>query len=143
MSSMVAAIRVRGQTGVRRDIKATLRLLRLYRRNYCVDLPKNSAVEGMLRKAKDYITWGDVDEEGFRLLIERRGEEYKGRLTDSKGRINYRRFIEVNGKKIKPYFRLMPPRQGFERKGIKKAFSIGGALGFRGEKIKDLIMRMI
>lgn len=46
-------------------------------------------------------------------------------------------------KKIKNYFRLNSPRKGFERKGIKKPFSIGGALGYRGSKINDLIKRMI
>ena len=31
----------------------------------------------------------------------------------------------------------------FERKGIKTPYSIGGVLGFRGDKIGELILRMI
>ena len=44
---------------------------------------------------------------------------------------------------IKAYFRLMPPVKGFARQGIKKPFSMGGALGYRKDKINDLIKRMI
>ena len=39
--------------------------------------------------------------------------------------------------------RLHPPRKGHKRKGIKTPFTNGGALGSRGEKINELIMRMI
>ncbi|RME31743.1 hypothetical protein D6789_01850 [Candidatus Woesearchaeota archaeon] len=38
---------------------------------------------------------------------------------------------------------LHPPRGGWERKGIKKGFAEGGALGDRGAKMDDLIKRML
>ena len=44
---------------------------------------------------------------------------------------------------LKPFFRLNPPVKGFDRKGIKVPFSLGGALGYRKEKINDLIKRMV
>ena len=44
---------------------------------------------------------------------------------------------------IKKVFRLKPPSKGFERKGIKMSFKEGGALGYRGEKINELLERMI
>ncbi len=44
---------------------------------------------------------------------------------------------------MKTYFRLTPPRGGYERKGIKTQYSIGGALGYRKETINGLIRRMI
>ena len=44
---------------------------------------------------------------------------------------------------MKKFFRLSPPRKGFGRKGIKFAFTKGGALGYRGIKINDLIKRML
>jgi large subunit ribosomal protein L30 len=44
-------------------------------------------------------------------------------------------------KDVKPLFRLSPPKKGYE--GIKRGFGAGGALGYRGEKINDLISRMI
>ena len=36
-----------------------------------------------------------------------------------------------------------PPKKGHARKGIKKPFKMGGALGNRGTEINELIMRMI
>ena len=44
---------------------------------------------------------------------------------------------------LKPYFRLKPPKKGFERYGIKMPYSMGGALGYRKENINDLVKRMI
>ena len=44
---------------------------------------------------------------------------------------------------VKQFFRLHPPIGGFERKGIKKPYSIGGALGYRKEKINNLIKKML
>ena len=46
-------------------------------------------------------------------------------------------------KSDKKVLRLGPPRKGYGRKGIKKDFSIGGALGDRKEKINDLVRRML
>ena len=139
----LAAIRVRGLTGIRNKVEDTLKMLRLYKKNYCCVLSNNPVYVGMLKKAKDYITWGELNEENFKMLIEKRGEEFKGRETDSKGKIKYNDFVVVNGKKIKKYFRLSPPRKGFGRKGIKHSFRQGGALGYRGEAINDLIKRMV
>jgi len=137
----LAVVRIRGITGIKKDIKDTLTMLCLYHNNYCVVV--NDNMFGMVRKVKDYVTWGEIDDETYRLLVEKRGEEFKGRLTDSKKKINYKKFIIVNNKKYKKYFRLSPPRGGFERKGIKTPFTKSGALGYRKEKINDLIKKMV
>lgn len=139
----LAAIRVRGLTGIKIKIQDTLQMLRLYKNNYCIILPNNTVYLGMLKKAKDYITWGEIDDETFNTLADKRGEKFNGRESDSKGKIKYNDFVIVNNKKIKRYFRLNPPRKGFGRKGVKHSFQQGGALGYRGEKINDLIRRMI
>ena len=139
----IAIVRVRGLTGIKHPIDDTLNKLRLYRKNYCVVVPKNSVYMGMVKKVKDYVTWGEVGEETYKTLLDERKEDYKGRASDSKGKINYAKFLDIDGKKIKKFFRLNSPRKGYGRKGIKYAFNIGGALGHRGEKINDLIMRMI
>lgn len=115
----LAAIRVRGFVGIRKTIKDTLNMLRLYRKNYCVILEARPELIGMLKKAKDYITWGEIDDSTLGLLSEKRGE------------------------KDKSFFRLNPPRKGFGRKGIKRPFKVGGALGYRGDKINDIIKRMV
>ena len=49
----------------------------------------------------------------------------------------------IDNKKLKKYFRLNAPRKGFGRKGIKHPYQNGGALGYRGQAINELIKRMI
>jgi large subunit ribosomal protein L30 len=137
----LAVIRIRGITGIEKGIKDTLSMLCLYHNNYCVVV--NDSLLGMIKKVKDYVTWGEIDDETYKLLVEKRGEEYKGRITDTKKKINYKKFIIINNKKYKKYFRLSPPRGGFERKGIKVPFTKNGALGYRKEKINDLIKKMV
>ena len=44
---------------------------------------------------------------------------------------------------LKLFFKLRPPEGGFERKGVKHPFSMGGVLGYRKEKINELLMRML
>lgn len=139
----IAAVRVRGTTGIKSDIKDTLNMLRLYRTNYCVVLDDTPNVRGMLKKVKDYVTYGEIDEATFREIVEKRGEPYRGRTASSRDKIRYNKFIEVDSRKIKPYFRLNPPRKGLGRKGIRAGFAQGGALGYRGEKIAELLQRML
>ncbi|MBI2523405.1 uL30 family ribosomal protein [Candidatus Woesearchaeota archaeon] len=139
----IAIVRVRGVTGIKHPIDDTLNKLRLYRKNYCVVVPKNQIYIGMINKVKDYVTWGEVGEETYKTLLDERKEAFKGRDSDSKGKINYEKFSEIDGKKIKKFFRLNSPRKGYGRMGIKTPFINGGALGYREDKINDLIMRMI
>ena len=139
----IAVIRVRGLTGIKHPIKETLDKLRLHRKNYCVVVPKNESYIGMIKKVKDYVTWGEIREGTYKTLLDERKEVFKGRASDSKGKINYEKFSDINGKKIKKFFRLNSPKKGYGRNGIKASFTEGGALDYRGDKINDLIMRMI
>ncbi len=139
----LAAVRVRGQIDIKKDINDTLEMLNLHNNNWCVVLDNTPTFLGMLKKVKDYITWGEVEDSTVKMLFEKRGEEYKARLSDKKKITKYSKFIEYNKKKYKRYFRLSPPKGGFERKGVKKSFKQGGALGYRGEKINELIKNMV
>lgn len=127
----IVIVQVRGTIGASEGVRETLKSLRLHRQNYCTVVLKAPTVEGMIQKAKDFITWGEIDEETHKMLIEKRGGEDKGVSDSSKE------------KGQKGYFRLNPPRKGYGRKGVKKVFGEGGALGYRGEKINDLIRRML
>jgi len=151
-----AVVRVRGTVNVRHDIKKTLEMLRLNRVNHCVLVEENESYKGMLQKAKDYITWGEIEKDTLVELIKKRGrligdkpldDDYVKSATSYKsieeladaiieGKIKYRELPE-----IKPVFRLSPPRKGYE--GIKRAYTVGGALGYRGKDINDLIKRML
>jgi len=139
----LAVIRIRGIINIQRDIKRSLNQLRLYKKNFCVVVTNNKSSFGMVTKVKDYITWGEIDNKTYDLLIDKKSDEYKDRITDRKQKIKYNRFLDVKGKKIKKYFRLNSPKKGYGRKGIKTPFNKGGALGYRAEKINDLIKRMI
>ena len=141
-SGKIAVVLVRGLVGVRQGVKDTLQLLRLTRKNNCVVVPNTPEYMGMIQKVKDYITWGGISDATFAQIVEKRGEELQGRTQEAKGKYNYKA-LDVNGKKLKPYFRLNPPRKGFGRKGIKMPFKLGGALGDRGEKMNDLVGRML
>ncbi|MFH1591535.1 MAG: uL30 family ribosomal protein [archaeon] len=140
--TMLAAVRIRGKIGMKEEVRRTLDMLRLHRQNFCSVYDDSVSVKGMLRKVKDFITFGTIDEATFKELVDKRGELYAGREQDSKGIYTYRKFIEMGGKKYKRFFRLSPPRGGFERKGIKKPFTTGGVLGDRKDKIANLIEKM-
>lgn len=124
----IAAILIRGPVHVDRKVTDTLHMLRMRNKNVCVVLEASPEVRGMLEACKDYITWGEATDETIAELKKARGESMK--TKDGK-------------KKDKPYFRLHPPRGGFERKGIKETHNKGGALGYRGDKINDLIKKML
>lgn len=152
----LAAIRVRGGVRVRRDIADTMRMLRLHRPNHCVILPGQDPALGMLRKAKDFITWGEVEKDVLIQLLSKRGRRVGGKpLTEGyvKETLGYGSIAELaeaisQGKvdpghldDVKPVFRLTPPRKGYE--GVKRSFREGGALGDRGSAINELLLRML
>jgi large subunit ribosomal protein L30 len=122
-----------------------------------VVLPQNDVVQGMLHKTKDYVTWGEVDETVLAKMIKFRGrmvgdvpiddaaiKEMTKKYTSiislakaiKKGDITY---ASLDG--VKPLFRLSPPKKGYE--GNKRSYKVGGALGYRGKTINELIERML
>ncbi len=119
---MIAIIRIKGMIGLRSGIDETLHRLRLRRKYSCVVVEKTPLLEGMLKKVRDFVAFGEIDEATLKELKEKRGQK------DSEG-------------KLKPFFRLHPPRGGAE---TKKHFGVGkGILGNNKEKINDLIRRML
>lgn len=153
----IAVVRVRGTIGIRKESRDTLKILRLYKKNNCIIIPNTPAYIGMIKKVKDYTTWGEINEETFRLLLQKRGRLPRNKILTQeylkeKTKLDFDSFVkevfafkktlkDVPGLKL--FFRLSPPRKGFERKGIKVQFSQGGALGYRKEKINELIQRML
>jgi len=156
MHMAYAVIRVRGQVNVKRDIQDTMHMLNLTRVNHCVIVPEMDTVKGMLNKVKDYVTWGEISEQNLARMI-----KFKGRLegnvpVDDNYVIENSEFTSIMSlsrgivsgeyryndlERVKPLFRMDPPRKGYE--GIKRSFKNGGALGYRGESINDLIERML
>ncbi|HXZ24001.1 MAG TPA: 50S ribosomal protein L30 [Methanomassiliicoccales archaeon] len=151
-----AIVRVRGHGDVRENIEDTMRILNLTRPNHCVIMPETDAVRGMLYVAKDYVTWGEVDETMVAKMIKFRGRLSGGKPIDDnvvKEHSKYTSIIalakalkkgETTLSKLdgfKPIFRLSPPRKGYGQ--VKHSFQIGGAVGYRGKEINELIERML
>ena len=136
--SRLAVIRLRGRTGLNYSVAVTLDLLNIQRVNHCTIVPGTPEVFGMVKKAKDYITWGPIDDDTLKALVEKRGELVAASDTKSG-----KKSFAFNGKSYKPYFRLSPAKGGLGRRGIKASFTKSGALGDRKEKINDLIKKML
>jgi len=152
---MFAVIRIRGTAQVRKTIADTLNFLRLKNVNNCVIIPETKEYTGMLKKAKDYITWGNINKETLTKLIQNRckilgdkkiDEKLLKEITDFE---TFEKFSEAlikektklkDYKQIKQVFKLNPPRHGF--KGTKLPFPKGD-LGNRKDKINELLERMI
>lgn len=154
---LLAVIRVKGTVNVPRAVKDTLKMLRLYKRNHMVLVENSKPILGMLKKAQHYITWGEIDKETLALVLERRARlRGNKRLTkEALSKIGFNSYEELAEsllnkelklkdiyKYIKPVFRLTPPSGGFKGT-IKKLYSEGGELGYRGSDINSLIRRMI
>ena len=149
-------IRVRGQPDVNYNIEYTMGLLGLNKVNNCAVIPENASTKGMLQVIKDYCTWGEIDEATLAALIRARGkvvgdkaldDDYLKENSEFKSADEMAKAIIENNYKmrdvvgVKPIFRLHPPIKGYE--GNKRSFQNGGALGYRGQKINDLVNRMI
>lgn len=148
-------IRIRGRVKISRPIEDTLKMLRLKAINNCVILPETPSYKGMLEKVKDYITYGEIDENTLILLLKRRLRLKGGKRFEEKAleEITGYKKIEafardlLSGKirlkdftQLQPVFRLSPPSKGF--KSVKKHYPKGD-LGYRGKEINKLLERMI
>ena len=119
---MIAVIRISGMVDVPYNIEETLKRIRL-RRKYSAILLKDTGENiKLLKKIRNYIAYGKINEDMEKKLIDIRGQKKK------------------DGK-LKPFFRLHPPRGGIDS---KKHFGVGkGVLGDNKEKINDLLERML
>ena len=151
-------IRVRSDRGVKPKIRDTMSMLNLTKVNHAVLVPDTPAYAGMLQKAKDYVTWGEVGSDTISDLISQRGRMIGDKPITNAVIKSGSEFSTINAlskaiasgdartndvEGMKPVFRLHPPRGAKGWGGIKRSFSTGGALGFRGEAISDLVERMI
>jgi large subunit ribosomal protein L30 len=154
---MLAVIRVRGPAKLAASLNDTMKIMRLYKANNCVVVKSTPVYLGMIKKVKDFVTWGEINFDTLKLLLEKKGRVVGNKpLTNDyllkKIKMNFEEFanelmVGKNGLKdapgLKTFFRLDPPKKGFERGGIKKPFSMGGALGYRKEHINELLRRMV
>ncbi len=148
-------LRIRGGVDAPKPVEDTLTMLRLEKNNSATLIRESSSYTGMLRKVKDYVTWGEPTTETIKILLERRGRLVgdKKITNDALKGLGYEdieklstalhagelEITQLNG--IKPFFRMHPPKKGF-KKTVKRPFNDRGELGYRGEAINELIVRM-
>ena len=152
----LVAVRIRGISDISQETKDTLMMLRLTRNCHATLLDNRPGYNGMLRKSKNCITWGEASKETIAQLLKKRGRlAGDNKLTDEYAKeLGYEslddlaealfnvdvEFSSLPG--VKPLFRLRPPSKGFKGK-VKKSFAAGGEAGYRGEAINDLLKRML
>ena len=112
----IAVIRIKGEVGLRKEIVETFNRLRL-RKKYSCAVFENPTKEqlGMINKLKDFIAFGEINEETYKKLVNKRKT------------------------RIKNFFRLSPPLGGIKT----KLHFPKGVLGDHKEKINELIKRML
>ncbi|MFQ5836991.1 MAG: 50S ribosomal protein L30 [Candidatus Bathyarchaeia archaeon] len=152
----LVAVRVRGVSDISQEIKDTLNMLRLTRNCHATLIDDRPSYIGMLHKVQNCVTWGEISKENVALLLKKRGrlvgdkkltDEYAQELgyksLDDLAEATYKVEVEYSRlPKVKPVFRLHPPKKGFKGK-VKRSYAAGGVTGYRGEAINDLIKRMV
>lgn len=150
----LAVVKVRGEINCKMDVRETMHLLGLTRTNHCVLVDDSPSTAGMLQKAKDYITWGEVKPEAVEHILIKRGrlagnKKLTEEAVQASGFSSVKDLAEAicsgkagisSVKGLKKVFRLRPPRGGY--RSTKKPVKDRGDLGYRGEKINELVLKM-
>lgn len=138
---MICVIRIHGRVGMKKNIVNSLNRLRLRKKYSCIVIDPTKEQEGMIKKLRDFVAFGEINRETFEELIEKRAQ-----IIDKKKKIDAKKIVEglEKGKKyeslnLKPFFRLHPPRKGIKA----KLHFPKGVLGYNGEKINNLVERML
>jgi len=152
----LAVVRVHGVSDVFREVDQCMKMLHLERNCHATLVDNRPAYLGMLKKAQNYLTWGEISKETLALLLKKRGRLVGDKkLTDEYaqevGKKSLDELVEAlyEGEvefyrlpNIKPVFRLHPPSKGFKGK-VKRSYASGGVTGYRAEAINDLLRQMI
>lgn len=137
---MLAIVRIRGSVNAIPDSLHTLKLLKLTRPNHCVVYPKEKSIEGMLHAVDKFVTWGEITDTTLEKMVFKRGRLPGDKRVEKKDAKSIAKKIKERKAEIKSVFRLSPPSGGF--KAVREFYPKGDA-GYRGEKINDLLKRMI
>ncbi|TFG21110.1 MAG: 50S ribosomal protein L30 [Promethearchaeota archaeon] len=156
-NKLMLIIRIRGAPNMNYKISDTLKMLRLHKTNHACLAFADKSLMGMLRKAKDYIAYGEVDKEIVLRLLQTRALITGNEPLTDKHVKKYTKFASVKAfaealmkgevklkdiNELKPVFRLHPPVGG-HRGTIKKPYHSGGTLGNVGEFINVLANKML
>lgn len=133
---MIAVMRIKGQVGINRDVKETLNRLRIRRKFVTKVFENPSAVElGMIKSVRNFVSFGEISEDTYKKLVNARGQMQRTESSTSSSKES--RTKESEGK-LKPFFRLHPPRGGANM----KLHYPKGLLG-ENKEMDKLILRML
>ena len=157
-------IRIRGIIGVSPKVRKILQLLRLRQINNAVFVRLNAATIKMLRLVEPYIAYGTPNLKSVRELVYKRGYgKVSGQriplssnvvISTALGSANIVCVEDIiheiitSGDHFKEAsnflwpFKLNSPRKGFAGKKLNH-YNEGGAYGYQGDKINQLIKKMI
>ena len=138
---MIIVIRISGQVEMHTYSKETLFRMHLRKKYSAVLLKEIKENQPILQAVRNFVAYGKIDEKTIEELILKRGKPLDNKIKkiDSK---KIAEIIEKDGIEnagIKPFFRLHPPRKGIN----SKLHYPKGVLGDNGEKINDLVRRML
>ncbi len=132
-NNLIAVVRVRGRVKVRKDIQETLDRLHLKKPNNCIILNANDAYLGMIKKANDYIAYGEISKEVLEKIVKKKNLPLQASdFSNSEKAIEVKKYFPIT---------LRPPSRGYRE--VKQSYKVGGALGYMGSEINNLILRMI
>jgi len=136
---MILVIRISGQVEMLTYIKETLFRMHLRKKYSAVLLKETEETKNLLSQIRNFVAYGKIDSKTLEELISKRAKSIDGKKIDTKkvAEIIEKDGIEKSG--IKPFFRLHPPRKGID----SKSHYPKGILGDNGDKINDLVRRML
>ncbi len=146
----LAVVRIMSIIKKRGGAKAIIKSLNLDKLYSCIIIDKTDSNMGMLKKVDNLLTYGEIDMDTLKALLKKRAMLSANKRYDWQGSsLDDFSASFVEGKqslaalKLKEVFNLHPPIKGFERKGKKTPFALGGAFGYRGDKMNQLLKKMI
>lgn len=168
---MISIIRIAGMVGINKDVEETFKRLRLRKKHSCVVLPKpTKEQEGMIKKIRGLVAYGEISEKTFEKLIEKRGQILKKSAFNEKNKNNEKGKVKNDSKTnlsksskldlrkdSKKIIEELKKGKSYEELNLKPFFRLHparggmnskehfpkGVLGNHKEKINELIERML
>lgn len=147
---LLAIVMIRGTAKAPHVVRDTLEMLGLKEPNNCVFLPDSPGFMGMLKLCKDHVTWGEVSQKVLEVSLKRWARVGSRRPTEDEWKKagswsgvskHLAEGKTLRGLGFNKTLRLHPPRGGY--KSVKRPFNAGGDLGNRGDKVNQLLEKMI
>jgi large subunit ribosomal protein L30 len=139
---MIVVIRISGKVKINKKAEETLFRLGLRRKYSCILINEKDRIKsGMLKKVRNYVSYGTIEKGMLTRLIEKRGKRKDRKEIKDPEKIvqELEKGKKLEELELKTFFRLHPPRGGI--KNTKLTFP-RGILG-DNKKINRLVEKML